>query len=68
MESFIIEKANNSIATRLQTNLLNNRNNIFDILVQETIQRLNCVVNYLNMKMKEKKFDRIDLQLFSSLK
>ena len=34
----------------------------------DTIQCLNCVVHYLNIKMKEKPVDIIDLQLGSLLK
>ena len=36
--------------------------------MHDTIQELNCVVHYLNMKMEQKPSDIIDLQLFSSLK
>ena len=34
----------------------------------DTIRRLNCVVPYLNKKMKQKSAEIIDLQLCSSLK
>ena len=37
----------------------------FICFAQDTIQRLNCVVHYLNMKTKEKSVEIIDLQLCS---
>ena len=37
-------------------------------LSHDTIQLLKCVVHYLNMKMKEKSVEIVDLQLCSSLK
>ena len=52
MEFCINEKSNNSIDTNLCANLLNNRGKIKIFLVHNTIQRLNCVVHYLNVKIK----------------
>ena len=63
-----MKKANNSIATKLQVNLLNICEKIKIFLMYDTIQRLNCVVHYLNMKLKEKLVEIIDLQLCNSLK
>ena len=37
-------------------------------MAQDTIQRLKCAVQYLNMKMKGNLFEIIDLQFVSSLK
>ena len=37
-------------------------------LSHNTIQELNCVVHYLNIKMKEKSVEIIDFQLGSLLK
>ena len=39
-----------------------------DVLAYNSIQGLNCIVQYLNMKMKEKSVEIIDLPLCSSLK
>ena len=53
MEFCIFEKSNNSIATKLQVKLLNNRENKIKIFsVYDTIQWLNIAVHYLNMKIK----------------
>ena len=69
MEFCINEKANNSIATKLQVNLLNNcGQKLKSFLVHDTIQWLHCIIHYLNMKMKGKSVEIIDLQLCSSLK
>ena len=52
MEFCIFEKVNNSIATELCANLLNTRKKQKKIiLVHNKIQRLNCVVHYLNIKI-----------------
>ena len=51
MEFHIIEKVNNSIATKLCANLLNSCRKTWIILVHFTIQWLNCVVHYLNVKL-----------------
>ena len=48
MEFSLLKEANNSIATKMCANLLNNLKK----LVYDTIQRLNCVVHYLNMKIE----------------
>ena len=37
-------------------------------MARDTIQRLKCVVHYLNTKMKEKSVEIIDLKLGSLLK
>ena len=47
----ILTRRNNSIATKLCENLINNQKNIFEIfLVHYTIQWLNCVMHSLNVK------------------
>ena len=60
MEICVIEKFEKLIATKLQVDLLWNR---LKTLAQDTIQRLNCVVFYLNMNIREKYVDMVDLQL-----
>ena len=63
MEFYIFEKSNNSLATKLWVNLLNN--GFFIFLVQDTIQWKCFVVHYLNMKMKEKSVEKIGLEICS---
>ena len=46
-------KINNSIASKLCANLINNPLKIKLCLVNNTIQWLNCVVHYLNLKINE---------------
>ena len=48
----IIEKSNNSIATKLCNNLLNKRRYFEIFLVYNTIKLKNCLVRYLNAKIK----------------
>ena len=60
---FIFEKSNCSIAIKLYVNFLNHCNQQLLFFVHDTIQWLNCVVHYLNMKMKGKLVEIIDLQL-----
>ena len=64
-----MKKANNSIATKLQVNFPNNCEKKLKIfLMHDKIQWLNYVVHYLNMKMKWKSAEIIDLKLCSPLK
>ena len=63
-----LRKVNNLIATKMYANLLNNHWKIRTLLVQDTIQWLNCVVHYLNMKVKWKLVEKINVKLCSSLK
>ena len=46
-------KVNNSIATKLGMTLLKNRKKLKLVLVHDTIQWLNCVGHYLNVKKTE---------------
>ena len=67
MEICIIRRTKKLMATKLLVNEL--WTVIFEgFLSHDTIQRLNCVVGYLNMKMKGTSAEIIAFQLFSSLK
>ena len=69
MEFCISEKLNNSIATKLCTNLLNIRGNKIRLfLVHDTIKQLSCVVHYLNVKINWKLAEKMNAQLCSTLK
>ena len=68
MEFCIIEKANNSIATKLYVHLLNNYRQKKLKISERHNSITKCVVQYLNMKMKGKLVEIIDFQLCSSLK
>ena len=63
---WIIQQLNNHKNASQFTKQLWKKNLIY--LVQDTIKWLNCVMYYLNMKMKEKLVEIIDLKLCSSLK
>ena len=58
-----MKKVNNSLAKKLRVSLLNICKYIFETyIVQYTIQRLNCVVRYLNVKIDLKLVDKINAQ------
>ena len=61
-----LKKVNNSIATKLWANLLDNSKKTF--LVHNTIQWLNFLVHYLNVKINWKLVGETNAQLFSALK
>ena len=67
MEICIIRK-NQKIHSNKTVSQLTIEQNFFCFLSHDRIQRLNCGVHYLNMKMKEKSVEIIDIQLCSSLK
>ena len=62
------EKLYSSIATKLCANLLSNRSKNELFKVHDTIQWLNCVLNCLNMEIKWKLVEKINVQVCSSLK
>ena len=67
MKICMIEKSEKPIATNCKSIYYKTIKYWF-VLTHDTIQRLNCAVHYLNIKMKEKEVKIIDLQLWSSLK
>ena len=68
MEFCIFEKVNNSIATKLCVNLINDRI-IFEIFpVHYKIQWLNYVVHFFNVKINWKFVDKINAHFWSALK
>ena len=68
LEFCFFETVNNSIAKDLWSNLLDNREKIELFLVHDTIQWLNWVVHYLNVKINWKLVEKTNAQLWSALK
>ena len=58
MEFNIYEKVNNLIATKMCANLLKIVKNK-SIIVHDTIQWINCVVHYWNIKIKWKLAEKV---------
>ena len=61
-------KVNNSIATKMCANLLNNCKSFELFLVRGIIKCLNYVVHYLNVKINWKLVEKINAELCSALK
>ena len=64
----IIEKSKKNLAKKVKLILSGTAEKIKIKISHDTIQRLNCVVHYLNMKIKGKWIEIIDFKLCSSLK
>ena len=60
-KSALLKKAKKTIAKNFK--LFSLEPYIFLYFAHDTIQWLNCVVHYLNMKIKEKWFEIIDLKV-----
>ena len=68
MKSCIFEKFYNSIATKMCANFAKKLCTFYKLLlVHYTIQWLNCVVHYLNIKINWKLVEKINAQLCSAL-
>ena len=55
-----LQKVNNSIATKLCVNLINNCKLFLEKMVHDTIQLPNCVIHFLNMKINRKLVEKND--------
>ena len=68
MKIYIIEKSKKTNSEKTLSQFSIKLQNKIIKLAHDTIQWLKCVLHYLNMKMKEKSVEIIDLKFGSSLK